>query len=219
MDGLKNINWWDHLVSLIVVIAGISIAFYLEGWQADRQASKAEKQFLLALDENLSADQNLLDTLAFFNQQVQSVLVEFSRGNSSTPPDSLIFKIYRLFYLNPFVPQKSVYESIKAAGVIQSLADFKFQSQITGLYESTYDGAKQYDELLEKFITDFYRPYVIDELVWRNGRPLRSFLDDERFKRIVIPLQNMHFGKIQYYQGIKSQVDSTRAMINNYLQD
>ena len=42
---MKKINWLDHLVNLFVVIAGISVAFYMNGWRADKEKILVESEY------------------------------------------------------------------------------------------------------------------------------------------------------------------------------
>ncbi len=213
---MKQINWKDHLVNLVVVILGISIAFYLEGWQSGNQQKQLERQFLQALDGSLTNDAALLDTLTSLNKDVEQILIEFVGSSTADQPDSIIYKLYRIFYSNPFVPQTATYESMKTSGALQSLNDFDLQNRIVSLYENYYDGTKQWDELSEKFLRDFYRPFVIGEIIWENGAPRTDFLDRGKFKRIVYPMLNMHQGKAAFYELTRTEIDSIKLLVKAY---
>jgi len=204
-------------VNLLVVVVGISIAFYLEEWKSSTAQIKDEIQMLTALDESLEYDSNLLDTLITINKEVLQVTSELSRFHTKEIPDSLAFKIYRIFYLNPFAPQVSTYESMKLSGSIRSIENFELKSQILELYENYYHGTKEFDRFQEEYLTSFYRPYVINDIVWPKGKLDDSFLSDGKFKNIIIPLQNILGGKMDYFLTVREQIDSTRTMINNHL--
>ena len=49
---MKRINWLDHIANLLVVVLGISIAFYLDQYSSEKRAQTQEKEYL----EGLAAD-------------------------------------------------------------------------------------------------------------------------------------------------------------------
>lgn len=57
---MKQINWWQYIVELIVVIIGISIAFSLENWREHQKEHQITKEYLESLKVDL-----MLDSLSF----------------------------------------------------------------------------------------------------------------------------------------------------------
>lgn len=80
---MKKINWMDHLVNLVVVIVGISIAFGLNRYSENKKEEKLEQEYLKSFSEDLKDDvaqlQHIMDTSSYWmnnNQRLTEVVIQ-----------------------------------------------------------------------------------------------------------------------------------------------
>ena len=121
---MKHVNWIDHLISLIVVILGISIAFYLESNRDEANLQQREIQYVKSILADLQEDKALLDTLLIINDGFAKSLIDLSNASVGTQlyaNDTLLMNdMLGIQYNPPFTPQLTTYESIKSSGNVDN---------------------------------------------------------------------------------------------------
>ena len=69
---MSKINWRDHLIQLIMVIIGITIALRLNNWGEQQKNSELREKYIASLITGLEHDVAMLDTLILTNEQFSS---------------------------------------------------------------------------------------------------------------------------------------------------
>lgn len=213
---MKSINWKDHFVSLLVVILGISVAFYLEGYREGKSADKLSAQYLISLSEDLEEDRKLLDTLNAVNERLLANLVKLSNASVGAPVDldSLAGFMYSIMYNPPFTPQSTSYESMKSSGQMDLLSDFEVRKKVVELYEQYYSGMGQFDAAIAEHLRDFVKPYFVENARYVGPNRLdEAILNNPQFRNMIFSYRYLFAQKSGFYKNVLIQVDSTLTMI------
>ena len=220
---MKNINWADHLANLIVVILGISIAFYLENYREGASLKKQEQEYLHSLLQDLRTDIEALDTLMSINDMMVNAAVKVSNATIGQPygtGQELTSYVLLLQYNPPFTAQRSTYESLKASGKMDLIADFSLRNSVVELYEQNYRGAIQYDNALKEHSRDFIKPYFMKKIRYNSTGTLDpQFLADGEFKNIIFSYRFLFIAKNDFYKQVKGEVEGLVNALGSYLEE
>jgi hypothetical protein len=205
---MKKINWLDHIANLLVVILGISIAFYLEGYKAEKELKSQEIRYLESLVKDFETDIEALDTLKSINNLISEALVQLSntaarRGQYES--DTLLADHMVLIQYNPpFTPQRTTYESIKSSGKMDLIGDFDLRNHIIEIHEQYYRGSNEYDEAINQNLRDFIKPFYMHNVRFTSGRTISSeFMKKGEFANMIFAYRFLFISKKDFYENIK----------------
>ena len=218
---MNKINWLDHIANLLVVILGISIAFYLESYREDQGRKSQEEKYLESLIEDLEADIQSLDQLLIANERITNALVgltDASIGRESLNDSSLLNSIFAIQYNPPFTPQRTTYESLKASGKMDLIDDFELRNSVIKLYEQSYKGTREYDNTLSEHVRDFVKPFYMKNIQFKAAYALDdSFLEAAEFKNITFAYRYLFISKNENYKKIKEEAVTQQGQLKKYL--
>lgn len=217
---MKKINWLDHVASLLVVILGISIAFYLESYKEQKANEGLEKKYLQSLITDLESDIEALDTLQYVNKMMSNALVKLSNASRSTeaPRDSIAGFMLGVQYNPPFSPQKTTYESLKSSGQLELISDFELRNQIVELYEQWYWGTSEYDISLFNHINDFVKPFYMNNVYYTGPFKVNEdFLASPVFRNIIYSYRFLFQQKMNFYNQVNDQTESVLESLRNHI--
>lgn len=217
---MKRISWLDHLIGLLVVILGISIAFFLENMRERSTFKKQEKEYIGGLIKDLKTDIEMLDTLIQFNGLILDATSSLSDGSIGIRPvnDTLLAnQVYLIQYNPPFTPQRTTYESLKTSGQTNIISDFEMRNQIVELYEQYHRGAQEYDRALSEHVRDYVKPYSINKIAYTSRKTVNDqFLEDGQFRNIIFPYKYLFEAKNEFYKLLKSQTEALIEELEGY---
>ncbi len=216
---MNKINWLDHIANLLVVILGISIAFYLESYKEEKANALQEEKYMQSLIEDLSADINVIDTLNKWNIYMSNSLVKLTQAATgrSFEEDSLVIYLLSSQYNPPFTPQLTTYESLKASGQMGLIDDFELRNQLVELYEQYYRGVRQYDEAIDQHLKGFFKPFYFKnvEFVGRN-QVKKDFLRKPEFQNIMFAYRYLFLAKSEFYKSVQDQIEDTLEKLKKH---
>lgn len=217
---MKNINWLDHIANLLVVILGISIAFYLEGYKEESNNRNKEKKYLASLIEDLETDIEAIDTLLVINERITKALVDLSNASinrTSLSDSALINNMFSIQYNPPFTPQRTTYESLKSSGRIDLIKDFELRNRVIEIYEQSYRGSSEYDLALSEHVRDFVKPFYIKNVKFKSAFALEDdFLRMSEFRNITFSYRYLFQAKNRFYTNVLTQVTELKDDLTNY---
>ena len=139
-SGFK-INWTLHLVDLVVVIIGVTIAFAI-GNYAESQKNKAEKNiFLQAMLKEIENDIEVYNShqIPVNQDHVNKVdeLIEIIKDTQNYSEDTIAHYFERaIFRFNNWLIGDATYKSITSTGKIDLVENYDLKMEIIQLYES-----------------------------------------------------------------------------------
>ena len=159
----KSIQWKDHLINFIVVVVGVTLAFYLSNRKASSDQKELELSSLRSMVSDLKSDIAVLiestDTLQVMKDHLQQTVNTIMLGQS---PDNLGKSIGILYVQLPFIPNDNTYQSLVTSGKLDVLTDFEMRKQITDLYHNHYQTIKIIDELSSAQKNTLVFPYLMN---------------------------------------------------------
>ena len=214
---MKSINWKDHLINLLVVVIGITAAFYLESWKESNSDDRLEAKYLQSLSEDLQQDLGYIDTLRSIDQTQINALKRLTAATIGPDysEDSLLYYIRFIQFSVNFTPQSVTYESMKFSGKLDIIEDFEFRNRIVGLYEQYYRAVREIDGAVAHYVENFVQPYSIEHIVLSYDRVIsREFLSDYRFKNIIFPLRGLMIRRLEFYEELRQEVQEIKAQLD-----
>ncbi len=204
---MKKVNWLDHIANLLVVILGISIAFYLEGYRAEKELKIQEEKYLESLISDLENDITSIDTLVSLNKNISRALVALSDASIGMPRSedtTIVSRVMWIQFNPPFTPQNTTYESLKASGKMDLIGDFELRNKIVELYEQSYLYAYQYDESLSEHVSDYIKPFFMKNMKYISRNEIDdAFLNDNEFRNMIFAYRFLFQQKNSYYKTVR----------------
>jgi hypothetical protein len=151
----------EYLIEFILVIVGISIAFWLSEQAEESKKDELEKQYLSDLKEDLQADIDLIDYLTVLNQgqtsEVERALDYLSGKPSTITQDSIPHFAEMIGNPTLFYPNDFTYISLKQSGDFKIIKNHEIRKLLVRLY-SSYESLDQEQTNLVNAIEDHFFP-------------------------------------------------------------
>ena len=155
----SNVHWSDKLVDVLVVVLGITIAFWLSNWQEERKNSTSEQKYLAALQTDLAKDTVQLleiaedmDTIFFGIERMLRLADKPEKADSVADYLSLINDIFVFF------PEDYTYKSLQQSGDIGLIQNDSLLLVLSYLYDY-YDYINMMNELAYEYQHRNLLPY------------------------------------------------------------
>ncbi|MCB0488842.1 MAG: DUF6090 family protein [Cyclobacteriaceae bacterium] len=159
----KSIQWKDHLINFIVVVVGVTLAFYLSNRKASSDQRALELSSLRSIVSDLASDIAILtestDTLQVMKDQLQQTVNTIMSGKTLENPSQSIGVLYVQL---PFIPNDNTYQSLVTSGKLDVIENFEMRKQITDLYHNHYQTIKIIDELSSAQKNTLVFPYLMN---------------------------------------------------------
>ena len=195
-----KINWLNHIIELVVVFIGITLAFMLNNWREDTKNNQIENQYLNSFHDEIVYANAKLDTIIKNNKTKIEYLdnsIELLKNNN-LPEDSMMLVISHMVQISIFIPKTNTYESIKNSGNFNIIENYEIRSKIIEYYES-FEGKLLVEEYYKLYINDYIIPYFFDNVDILNSKIVNK-KGMETFK-----INNLIMG---YYQLLVQVVDT-----------
>ncbi len=204
---LNNFNWRYALGEIVIVTIGISIAFGLNNWAAQRKDQHTKRQYLTNLAKDIEQDRIQLEGNVTKLEQQQKVLREMLPHLNAILPgrDSLLHKLFRVSELIDFIPKDITYRSMINSGDFKVIDDFELKTAVEthyAEYEVLLKNYERFESFSKNYLADFYvRELDYDEV--NAGR--HSYQESRFFKNIVRSL----------YGIISLKLEASKKGVNN----
>jgi hypothetical protein len=156
----SNVHWSDKLVDVLVVVLGITIAFWLNNWQSERKNSSSEQKYLAALQTDLAKDTVQLleitkemDTIFFAIERMLRLADKPENADSVADYLSLISND-----INVFFPEDYTYKSLQQSGDIGLIQNDSLLLILSDLYDY-YEHINVMNELAYEYQLRNLLPY------------------------------------------------------------
>jgi len=189
-----KINWKYAIGEVLIVIIGISIAFWLNNWNQQRSDQNLKEQYVSNLIEDVNAE---IKKINEYEAQVrrkldviQSLTPELMNPNLRN--DSTSFKVFELANIQNFNPENSTYQTLINSGDMKLLGDFELRRSIETHYSQHAAVKKDYErieKIHEKYLGEFFI-YKIDFAALYQGKA--EFLNDPLLFNIIISMQGAY---------------------------
>ena len=197
---MRNISWTDHIVNLLVVITGITIAFALNSWNEKRKVDELHNTYIQSMIDDLDIDIMELDSLVAYEKESMQIYRRVLQvAQHPLPKDSAALAAQRIASLRSFDSRNITYESIKSSGKFE-LLDLKLRIDIIEFYHHGYDNIEEIESYYKMNFDNQIIPMLLnDAFAGESGFNTDLFTND-KFRAILGLHMSFLTQKIQAYQ-------------------
>lgn len=161
-DKIKEIDWFNYLIELLVVILGVSIAFMLDNWKENQKNLELEKNFLTSFHSEILKDKTNLDTLVVYEDSSLtnvSGLMQKYFENSTVTKDEKFYIVGKMLTLNFFNTTTNTIEFVKSNGNFGIIKNYFLMEKIVEYYQNIEE--KKYLEGFQtNYVNEISIPYI-----------------------------------------------------------
>lgn len=201
----------NFLLEILMIVVGINIALWFEGWFEDLQDAETEQQYLEGLRDDLVTDLRQLDFAIEYNTARMELIGEILPGLGALGQASGEEQTNAMFApssYNFFEPSDFTYRSMQESGDFRLLSDADTKKRLLKL-------VRQYrliDTLQDNFIQamdDGYIPLMMsgfDFIEQRVTDP--AVLDDQVFKNFFAYTYQDIETRLSVYKSVREQAQA-----------
>jgi len=212
-----KINWKEQFVSLIVVILGITIAFWVNRWGENNRAEQLEKQYIQSFVKDMEDDTEKIDYLiGYSDRQLASVdrIVGVITGTHS-PSDSLTSDIFNIQFNLPFISQDVTYQSL--TGNVEIINDFEMRTQIIKYYSQNCVSMKLWDDSCKETIDNFIKPVTFRNLTYVSPNQIDiAIFESMEIRNAIFAMRYLYQERLNYLKSFKAEAERLINSLKGY---
>ncbi|MDY8137925.1 DUF6090 family protein [Aquimarina sp. 2201CG5-10] len=192
---MKKINWRYAFGEIIIVILGISIAFWLNSWKENKANSKLKDQYFDNLILDLTEEIKLLEIneKEFLSKiEIAQTVLPVINDINNTRKDTVARAMFSLAQLTNFTPQNTTYQTLVNSGDMKLIDNFELRRSIEEHYSFHSIVLKDYKRLEiinENHLGDFFINNI-DYSKMRKGD--MEFLEDPILSNIISSMRGAY---------------------------
>jgi ABC-type transporter Mla subunit MlaD len=216
-DGSRNL-----LLEVAMIVVGINIALWFEGWFNDLEDAETEQQYLAGLRDDLRTDLKQLDAVIKFNanalESLGEIIPELATLPDAGPEAQTSVMFVPSSYLF-FEPSDFTYRSMQESGDFRLLSDDDTKKRLLRLVRNY----RLIDTLQQNFIQamdDEYIPLMMssfDILAQRLTDP--AILDDQVFKNFFPYTYQDIETRLVVYKSVREQTRELLEVVEAQIKD
>ncbi len=224
---MKKINWKNHLIEVLVVIIGVSIAFALNNWKEQGDQEEQERIYLESLRSDIESDIEQLDSLMSNCKRISASharLLYFLK-NEPASPDSLFTHTIMLFALPDFQANVVTYDALKSSGDLRLINSFGLKKAIFETYQR-YGTIEQLEQILLDNMHQVSAPYLLDHFDYDvfqftgvadaavKAEVMAFLMNDRKFKNLVYANNGFIYSITAHYNKAKQRCIALKATLD-----
>ena len=210
----------EYLIEFVLVIVGISIAFWLSELAEESKKDEIEQQYLQDLKEDLVEDIELLEYLTLLNQgkaaTLSSALSYYTDPKKEMNLDSLTTYANVIGNLNLFQPNNFTYLSLKQSGDFKIIKDHDIRKKLVRLY-SSYETVDLEQQNLMKALDDHYYPEYFKNYEMISGKVInKAFFEGPYVSNFLAFSYQQTNNILVFFERSKSLAEQTIELIEKH---
>lgn len=212
----------EYFIEFILVIVGISIAFWLSELAEEKKKDELEIQYLKDILEDLQADVELIDYLTLLNQAKTTELERgvrmFQGTRSKINPDSVPQYTQIIGNLNLFSPNNFTYITLKQSGDFKIIKNHDIRKRLVQLY-SSYESIEFEQVNLTQALDDhFYSEYFNNYDMINDKIVNREFMTSSYISNFIAFSLSQTNSVLVFFERSKTIAEQTIALIEEELE-
>lgn len=215
-NGNHKISWPNKLIDLIVVIAGVTIAFALTNWQQGSQAEAKQHRYLTLLRNDLVKDRDVLvEDMKGLREQIHKCNRLLALTKEKDPkPDSLNYLLTGIMSQATFSPNNFTFQAIGQSGDISGIDDVDLMRELSELYLGTYPSIKE----VERIALNSFEEHIVGRIVSGKGFGPKE-IKEPGFDGLVSVLNGLNGQRLSRYEQAVKQINLLLDRINPRLEE
>ena len=216
----KNGRKGGLLVEILMIVVGINIALWFEGWFEDLRDAETETQYLVELRDDLRVDMRNLDQLVEYNTQkankIGEILGTLDRLDQMSPAEQTEV-IFAPSSYGFFQPSDFTYRSMQESGDFRLISNTAIKKSILRLDRRHKEIAMLQNNFLQA-LDDGYIPLMMNGFDIVNSRVADTELTDNVTFRnfFAFAMQETH-AMVKAYESVRQQSEKLLALIDQEL--
>ena len=208
------------LIEILMIVVGINVALWFEGWFQDLQDAEIEEQYLVDLRDDLLTDIENLD-FAIKNGEAKSQrttqFIELMPTLAELPPEEQAQAIYTPANYQFFVPSDFTYRSMQESGDFRLLQDAEIKKSILKLDRRHKDIAMLQKNYLQA-MDDGYIPLMMNRFdIATMTVTDPTLLENQLFRNFFVYTRHDTDTMVSMYRLTRSQSEELVALIEAQL--
>ena len=213
-----RIRWSNYLIELLIVIIGISIAFWLNNIAIDNKDKREKIVYLSDIRNDLKTDSlRLLRNVRNNEIKDQKINLALSLINKTAPADSVLVNVIEIGNYDFFSPDNFTLTSLLQSGDLKLIDSEEIKKELLRLlkvYESIDNMQKNFLQALD----DNYFPMLLTKVDMIEFVPTDpDFLYGMEIKNYCAFTLNEISRHIRTYKYAQNQVDKVARLIDDEL--
>ncbi len=166
-------QWYSYIIDLVIVIVGVSAAFWLSQVADDRKEDKIRKNYLSSIKADLQRDLNLLDYCIEFNEKKIESTYEKAKlfANADDHAEEIFKGAIEIGNYQYFTPEDFTYQSMIASGDFKLIDNQEIKNRLIRLH-SQYQFIQQLQINFTQALDDNYFPFLIQNVDYTTFKPV-----------------------------------------------
>jgi hypothetical protein len=203
----QNINWINHIIELIVVFIGITLAFMLNNWRESYNNQQLENKYLIGFLNDISDDSAELNTTIKLNEQklkrVNQFIGDLRKG--TVQYDSALVIIGDLVQIHQFLPKLSTFETIKNSGNLSLISDYNLKESLINYYQS-FEEKKLQESYYNLYINEYVIPFVYKNVNFLEREIInKNAINNYEFSNLILGYHQLLNQQIINYKDINTR--------------
>ena len=207
-------------VEILMIVIGINVALWFEGWFQDQENAEIEEHYLADLRDDLLTDIKSLDNVIRFGEaksQRTAKIIEGMPGIAELSPEELAQAIYTPPNYQFFTPSDFTYKSMQDSGDFRLLRSAEVKKSILRLDRRHKDIASLQKNFLQA-LDDAYIPLMMNSFDIANMRVTDpSFLQDQMFQNFFVYTSQDTEAMVSLYRLARSESEDLIKLIDAQL--
>lgn len=208
------------LLEILMIVVGINVALWFEGWFQDLQDAEIEEQYLVDLRDDLLTDIESLD-FAIKNGEAKSQrttqFIELMPTLAELPPEEQAQAIYTPANYQFFVPSDFTYRSMQESGDFRLLRNAEIKKSILKLDRRHKDIAMLQKNYLQA-MDDGYIPLMMNRFdIATMTVTDPTLLEDQLFRNFFVYTRQDTDTMVAMYRLTRSQSEELVTLIEEQL--
>jgi len=196
---MKKINWRYAIGELLIVTAGITLAFALNSFSEERKEADKRSTYLSGIRADLEDDIAALDsTTGEINARLKILysIIPYMRGKVAGR-DSAMTRFFTVIDPVKFRSHQSTLQSLRFSGDLRLIDNLELRTRIV----AHYDAYSSVDDEYERHVTfsrEFVADYFMENMDYMNlaSADMRLF-EDRYFRNLVFSLIGIYQMNLQ----------------------
>lgn len=205
----NKLSFKTVLLEILIVIVGITIAFWLNNWGEERKERSLETEFLKTLRSDLATDSA---AFAYQIEQNERNLHHISRfvstlRNKDYQNDSIQWYIGTFLNRNNWIINANTFEILKSGGKLDIIQDFDLRSEISQFFRiRTYQTEWMLD-VIQTFQDNQMNVYLTKNTdYFIQYQPKKDFVRDTEFQNLLASWADLTDEKLVLYEDILKEI-------------
>jgi hypothetical protein len=207
---------------IVIVVAGILLALYLNNWNQERTDKKLEIQYYQSMNNQLQEDLNIILGEINYNQNYLNQFY-YAKNlilmNDESMIDTLGNIAINMVRFSDFRRKSNIYQTLINSGEIIKINNYKITERLQSL-EETYTYINRLEEnhssiILSQIIPDIRQRIQFDPLKVENPESLFEYQFQNNFDILII----LMLEKSDIYKRAKEEISSIIDLIDQELKN